>query len=525
MSKKKWDKVQIIRLIIQLAFLAIVTIASIRHQLLGGGPKGVPPIDSLCPFGGMEALYKFIITGQFIDKLDWSVFALLGGTIILAIVAGRYFCGWICALGTMQELFGKLGFVIFKKKFEIPAKIDKPLRYLKYGVLIWALYFTWQTGTLFIRPYDPFAAYGHISAGWTELWGGFAVGLIVLIVSLVASMFYDRFFCKYACPLGGLLGIISKISIFKIKREKDSCISCSICTRKCPVNIDVAKQDKIDSAECIGCLECVSSCPTGKGTLKTTILGKNVNPMVIAIVGVAIYLGIVGIANLTGYWHTEKSLSEIAATGGELNPDNIKGYMTIKDISETYKVEMGEIYHKAEIDKSKVPETLMIKSISAIMGESDREVYIDKIKNAVRHLLGMPEKAEGEKSEEHKDTGVTQEKMGTEETDKVLKEEHKEAESKEKSEVKTLEAKTEIKHEKEVDKAQTSQLNPEDIKGFMTIKEVAEKYKVNIDEIYKVIGMTKEEMPEDSLLKAIKEKKPGFEVEEIRELVKKLQKK
>lgn len=387
MSKIKWGKVQIVRLIVQLFFLAIVTIAAFRHQILGGGPNGSPPVDAICPFGGIEALYKLIITGQFIEKLDWSVITLLLGTITLVIVVGRYFCGWICALGTMQELFGKLGFFIFKKKFEIPKKIDRPLRYLKYIVLLWAVYFTWKTGTLFIRPYDPFAAYAHIPAGWSELWGSFAVGFSILVISLVASMFYDRFFCKYACPLGGFLGILSKISLFKIKRDNTSCIHCNLCNKSCPVNIDIANKEKVDSAECIGCLQCVSSCPTGKETLKTTIIGKSIKPIVIGIIGVVIYLSYVEVAHLTGYWTTEKTLEEIVTTEGSLNPENIKGFMTLQEVSEVYKIDIDVLYSKLEISKDKVPKDTRVKEIGEKLGLSEEEFDVDKVREAVKELM------------------------------------------------------------------------------------------------------------------------------------------
>ena len=383
----KKNKTQILRFITQIFFLIVVIIASFRHQILGGGPTGSPPVDAICPFGGIESLYKLILTGQFIDKIDWSAVSLLGGTIILAVFVGRYFCGWVCALGTMQELSAKLGFLIFKRRFEIPKKIDKPLRYLKYLVLVWAIYFTWKTGTLFIRPYDPFAAFSHIPAGWTELWGSFAIGFSVLIISLVASMFFDRFFCKYACPLGGLLGIFSKISLFKIKRENTTCIHCNLCTKSCPVNIEVSSLEKIDSAECIGCLQCVTSCPTKKETLKTTILNKNLKPIIIGVLGLTIYLGVVGVAHLTGYWTTEKTLEEIVTVDGELNPENIKGFMTLQEVSEVYKIDIESLYKKLEITEEKVPKDTKLKEIGEKLGVSEEEFDVDKVREAVKELM------------------------------------------------------------------------------------------------------------------------------------------
>lgn len=383
----KKSKIQIFRLISQIFFLILVTIAGFRHQILGGGPAGSPPVDSICPFGAIESLYKLLATGQFIEKIDWSATVLLIGAIILTILLGRYFCGWICALGTMQELFGKLGLKIFKRRFEVNTKLDKVLRYLKYLLLVIILFFTWKTGTLVIRPYDPFAAYSHIPAGFEELWSGFAIGLIILVVSLIASMFYDRFFCKYACPLGAFLGIISKISLFKIKRENSTCIHCNLCTRSCPVNIEVSNINQVDSAECISCLECVSGCPTNKGTLKTHIKNRAIKPLTIAILGVLIYLGTASIGHLTGYWTTNKTLEEIATTGDKLDPENIKGFMTLKEISEIYKIDINLLYSELKISKEKVPENTRIKKISELLGPSDNKVDEEVVRDTVAKIL------------------------------------------------------------------------------------------------------------------------------------------
>ena len=383
----KKSKIQIFRLISQIFFLILVTIAGFRHQILGGGPAGSPPVDSICPFGAIESLYKLLATGQFIEKIDWSATVLLIGAIISTILLGRYFCGWICALGTMQELFGKLGLKIFKRRFEVNAKLDKVLRYLKYLLLVIILFFTWKTGTLVIRPYDPFAAYSHIPAGFEELWSGFAIGLIILVVSLIASMFYDRFFCKYACPLGAFLGIISKISLFKIKRENSTCIHCNLCTRSCPVNIEVSNINQVDSAECISCLECVSGCPTNKGTLKTHIKNRAIKPLTIAILGVLIYLGTASIGHLTGYWTTNKTLEEIATTGDKLDPENIKGFMTLKEISEIYKIDINLLYSELKISKEKVPENTRIKKISELLGPSDNKVDEEVVRETVAKIL------------------------------------------------------------------------------------------------------------------------------------------
>lgn len=382
----KKNRVQLLRLISQLFFLSLVTFAAFRHQILGGGPNGSPPVDSICPFGAIESLYKLISTGNFIEKIDWSAVTLLTGSIILTIILGRYFCGWICALGTLQELFGKLGFKIFKKRFIINPKLDLPLRYIKYILLIVILFLTWKTGTLIIRPYDPFAAYSHIPAGFEELWSGFSIGFSILIISLIASMFYDRFFCKYACPLGAFLGIFSKISLFKIKRENSTCIHCNLCNKKCPVNINIESIENVNSAECISCLECVTVCPTNKETLFTSIKKVKISPIKVAILGVFIYLLTAGIGHITGYWSTDKSLKEIVTIDGQMDPQNIKGFMTLEEISTLYKIDMNILYKELGITKEQVSPNTRIKKIKELLGPNDNIIDEQTVRDTVEKI-------------------------------------------------------------------------------------------------------------------------------------------
>lgn len=310
--------VQKSRLLIQLIFWAIVTFMACRHVSTGGGPKGAPNIHAICPFGGLETLYKLASENAYIHKLNSSNIVLLIGTIALALIVGRYFCGWLCALGTMQEICAKIGRRIFKKTFTVPAALDKPLRYFKYIVFFTVLFLSWKTASLIIDPFDPFAAYAHIPAGLEKLFSEFFWGTIILVLSLLLSVFFDRVFCKYLCPLGAFLGLVSKLSFYKIKRDTAACINCGRCANDCPVNIPVDRIAGVDSPECINCLQCVTSCPEKINSLKPHIANRRVKTIVIAVAGLAIYTGIIVAANALGYWqlkggknkqHFEKSLN------------------------------------------------------------------------------------------------------------------------------------------------------------------------------------------------------------------------
>ena len=154
-----------VRSLIQYFFFALVALIAVNHTLVanGGGITFLSgaTLHAVCPFGGVESLYKFITVGTFVQKVRESSFVLMTLVFVLAILFGPVFCGWVCPLGTIQEWVGKLGRKIFKTKrynHFVPSKLDKILRYARYGVLAWVLYITITSGKLLFQDYDPYYA-------------------------------------------------------------------------------------------------------------------------------------------------------------------------------------------------------------------------------------------------------------------------------------------------------------------------------------------------------------------------------
>lgn len=380
---KKLSSIQIVRRISLGFFLVVVTILTILHQKI----SSFPSIDALCPFGGLEGLYQFVANGGILQRLQPSSFVLLFATIIVGVFLARFFCGWICALGALQGVFGWLGRKVLKKRPVIPQKVDSYLRLIKYVVLIFVLFLTWRAGSLIIRPYDPFVAYGHLSAGWSELWGEFAVGFVILVISLVLSFIYERFFCKYLCPLGAFLAFISRISPFRIKRDNTTCIHCSLCDTSCPMNIDVQHTDVVRSPECINCQECVTICPTKKSTLFNTWANKKIPGLLVVITGVFLYMTTVSIAYFTGNARFAEIPLSQQASKGTLTPENIKGSHTLADVIQAFRIKEEDLYGALKINREKVPPTTKIKEIGGLIGNSDFETEL--VREEIRKLLGI----------------------------------------------------------------------------------------------------------------------------------------
>ena len=319
-------------MLIQGGFLAFMTWTGYRHQVLGGGPTGVPPVDALCPFGGMESLYSFMASGTWLRRVAPSSLVLLAIVVLTALLVGRVFCGWICPLGTLGEWTAKLSRKLGIRQRELPEPVDRPLRFLKYAVLALIIVFTWKLGTLAWRAYDPWVAWMHLSAG-IEGMAEAPWSFVVLFVTVIgASLFIERFWCRYLCPLGALLDPFQKVSLFKVRRSEEHCIHCHICARSCPVRLDPESVEVTASAECIACGACVSGCPKEKALFFGT-RSRVLSVTAVGLLGVGLFLGGYGLAKVAGIWSTyaPPPVAQLAAdpTSG------IFGWMDIRKVSET----------------------------------------------------------------------------------------------------------------------------------------------------------------------------------------------
>jgi ferredoxin len=383
-------KIQILRRVVLGVVLVGVTAMAYLHQK----SAAFPSIDALDPFGGLETLLKFVAGGELIKKLEPGTLVLFGALIALGLVLGRFFCGWFCAFGALQGAFGWLGKKIFRRRFALPRRLDAVLRWAKYPVLAAVIYFTWRAGDLVIRPYDPMAAYGHLSTGLAALWAEFAVGLVLLVAVMVLSMLYERAFCKYLCPLGAVEAILSRVPFFRIKRIESTCISCSKCDNVCPMNIEVATAGAVDSPECIACLECVSVCPTKRPSLVASLGGKAVKAGLVVGIGFAVYLAAALVGQGLGMLSFRPATLQERAATGALAIADIKGSSTYASLIEAFGLEPARLFAELGIDPAKLPLDTMLKTTASVAGVAGFSV--DSVRFAVAKLTGLPYAGETE---------------------------------------------------------------------------------------------------------------------------------
>ncbi len=308
----------VVRWTILLAVLAFVTREFYAHVFVS---KVHPSVHSLCPMGGLESLLRYITSdGATLGKIFSGTMGLFFVSVGISLVFKRAFCGTICPLGTLQALSGAAGKKIFgAKRFVLPAKWDRYLRFLKYAVLALTIFMAVATGTLWIQTFDPWVAYSHIFNP-AELMAGYAIGLGILVASLVASFFIELAFCKYLCPMGAMTALVGLVSPFKVRRNADSCTSCGLCDKSCPVNIQVSTAKAVTSAECITCGGCVAACPE-KDTLSIGWSRKlSFNPAAAVAIAAGVFFLSIFVLQLTGFdrfsGKQEATLRELAKSYG-----------------------------------------------------------------------------------------------------------------------------------------------------------------------------------------------------------------
>jgi len=211
----------------------------------------------------------------------------------LTLVFGRFFCSWVCPFGAMNEL------VYFFKKDKL-GRGGKEFQRFKYYLLvglILAAFFSLQMGGMFdpislsirsfsisilpatnllirnffdslfsvegIRTFSE-PIYGFLKAHFLSFEQPYFrqaafIGLIFFGL-LFINLYQRRFWCRSLCPLGALLGFISKVSVLRLQ-QRDECDGCGVCARGCQGGADPDKIEGWKAHECYVCGNCTASCP------------------------------------------------------------------------------------------------------------------------------------------------------------------------------------------------------------------------------------------------------------------------
>jgi polyferredoxin len=284
-----------------LLFLALLTLTAM-HPAAGSTAEihMRAPVRLFFQLDPLVALTNVLATHALVRGLAWSLLIL-----VPTLFLGRFFCGWICPLGTLQHFIGDMPSEAKRGKQRIDSNRYKRWQTVKYVVLIAGLVAAFF-GSMVIGWLDPFSLlvrsvglallpafnfavrallspleHSHIAAIKTTgetlhtilqatvldfRQAHFAQGLVLGVLFLLilwASMRITRLWCRSICPLGALLGAVSRWSILGLHKDASSCDKCNRCLLHCQGGDDPIGGAPWRKSECLMCMNCVGSCPHG----------------------------------------------------------------------------------------------------------------------------------------------------------------------------------------------------------------------------------------------------------------------
>ncbi len=258
---------QVFFLVVFLWFCITATVGPAWWQLRGW------PINWFLELDPLTALATILSTGTLYANLLWALVA-----IVLTLAVGRFFCGFVCPLGTTNQFTGWLARRGDVSVARTAANRHRPLQSTKYYILafllVLALMGSVQTGLINPLPLlyrsinlslAPIADRGLKVLSEEPRFYASAWLLGVVLLSIIGlNLVLPRFFCRFVCPLGALFGLLSRFIPWRIGKTSDKCGDCCLCDEYCEGAC--RPSGKIIGSECVLCFNCLDRCPAGRIT-------------------------------------------------------------------------------------------------------------------------------------------------------------------------------------------------------------------------------------------------------------------
>lgn len=239
--------------------------------------------------GTLHTWFGWLAKIQFLPALLALNIGVVLFLVLLTFLFGRIYCSVICPLGVFQDIISWISGKQKKNRFRYsPAK--KWLRYGVLGVFVIMMVAGLNSLAILIAPYS---AYGRIASNlfaplwqWgnnllayfaermnsyafyeTEVWikslSTLLIAAVTFIVLGILAWRNGRTYCNTICPVGTVLGFISKYAIFKPVIDTSKCNGCGLCARNCKASCINPKEHQIDYSRCVACMDCLNKCKRG----------------------------------------------------------------------------------------------------------------------------------------------------------------------------------------------------------------------------------------------------------------------
>lgn len=211
--------------------------------------------------------------------------------ITLTLLFGRVYCSVICPLGIMQDI---ISWISGKRKGKkLRFTYSPQLKWLRYGFLVLFLVALVAGIGSVAALLAPYSSYGRIASNlfapvyawgnnilayfaeradsyafyekeiWLKSLPTFIIATVTFIIIAVLSWKNGRTYCNTVCPVGTVLGFLSKFSLFRPVINREKCKACGLCAKKCKASCIDSKNEKIDYSRCVTCFNCIENCKQG----------------------------------------------------------------------------------------------------------------------------------------------------------------------------------------------------------------------------------------------------------------------
>jgi ferredoxin len=242
--------------------------------------------------GKLPTRFHQLLVIQWIPALLSLNFAILVILLVLSLLFGRIYCSVICPLGVFQDILSWKT-RLFRKKKKHRFKYTRPQNILRYSILAATVIVFILGSSFLVILLDPYSTFGRIVSQLFRplvIWGNnglsvllsnvgvysvyevkqvafvpmaFTIALLFFTAIVVLTWSNGRMFCNTICPVGSGLGLLSRISLFRISIEETSCTRCGACQKQCKSQCIDSDKMKVDNSRCVTCFNCLSACKKG----------------------------------------------------------------------------------------------------------------------------------------------------------------------------------------------------------------------------------------------------------------------
>lgn len=233
---------------------------------------------------------------KFVQTAAWGAAGFLV-VLVITVLFGRIYCSTLCPLGVLQDVFTYIARKRSRKKMFFKSKKEiKWLRYSVLGITASSMFLGFMLVASLLDPYSiagRFFTYlakplvimvNNVAAGLAagaNVYSVFkmavnwpVVSVLTATVAMLLAVVYlsykrGRLYCNTVCPVGTLLGLLSKVSVFKVKIDAAKCTKCAKCVSVCKSECIDLKTHAVDQSRCVTCFNCVAVCPDKAIDFKT----------------------------------------------------------------------------------------------------------------------------------------------------------------------------------------------------------------------------------------------------------------